>query len=342
MKAIVCTQYGPPEVLHLEELEKPAPRDNEVLVKVHATAVTSGDCRVRSFNVPLSFWLPARLALGLSKPKKVILGSVFAGEVETVGKAVKRFQKGDQVFGSRGHVFGAYAEYLCRPENGALAIKPANVAYEEAAALSWGGMTALYFLRKGKVHSGQHVLIYGASGSVGTAAVQLARYFGAEVAGVCSTAHVALLKSLGAETVIDYTQEDFSRSGVTYDVIFDVVGKSSLAGCMRSLKKEGIYLQAVAAPALSVRMRWMALTSGKTLLGGTAVPKAEDMMYLKELVEAGKLQPVIDRSFTLEHMVEAHRYVDQGHKQCNVVITVGQNSSPQPGAVIDSGACLFL
>jgi NADPH:quinone reductase-like Zn-dependent oxidoreductase len=342
MKAIVCTHYGPPEVLELQEIENPAPRDNEVLVKVHATAVTSGDARVRSFTVPLSFWLPARLALGLSKPKQAILGSVFAGEVEAVGKDVHRFQQGDQVFGSKGHVFGAYAQYLCLPENGPLAIKPANMTFEEAAALPWGGMTALYFLRKGKVQSGQHVLIYGASGSVGTAAVQLARSFGAAVTGVCSTAHVALVKSLGAATVIDYTQEDFSTSGVTYDVIFDAVGKSSLSGCMRSLKKAGIYLQAVAAPALSVRMRWTALTSGKTLLGGTAVPKAEDMMYLKELVEAGKLQPVIDRCYPLEHMVQAHRYVDTGHKKGNVVITVGHSSSPQPGSEIDSAALSFL
>ena len=232
------------------------------------------------------------------------------------------FRKVTRFFGSKGHDFGAYAEYLCLPENGPLAIKPANVTYEEAAAIPWGGVTALYFLRKGKIHSGQHVLIYGASGSVGTFAVQLARYFGAEVTGVCSTAHVELVKALGADTVIDYTQEDFTKSGVTYDVIFDAVGKSSFSGCMRSLKKAGIYLQAVAAPALSVGMRWTSLTSSKTLIGGTAVPKAEDLMYLKELVEAGKIQPVIDRCYPLEHMVEAHRYVDTGHKKGNVVITV--------------------
>jgi len=331
MKAIVCTHYGPPEVLQLKEVDKPAPRDNEVLVKVYATAVTSGDARVRSFTVPLSFWLPARLALGLSKPKRAILGSVFAGEVEAVGKAVTRFQTGDRVFGSKGHDFGAYAQYLCLPENGTLAIKPANMTYEEAAALPWGGMTALYFLRKRKIHSGQHVLIYGAAGSVGAAAVQLARYFGAAVTGVCSTAHVELVKALGAETVIDYTQEDFSKSGVTYDVIFDAVGKTSFAGCIRSLKEEGIYLQAVAAPALSARMRWTSMTSGKTLIGGTAVPKAEDLMYLKELADAEKIQLVIDRWYPLEQMVEAHRYVDQGHKMGYVVITVKQNSSPSRG-----------
>jgi NADPH:quinone reductase-like Zn-dependent oxidoreductase len=325
MKAIVCTKYGQPEVLQLKEVDKPVPKGNEVLVKVYATAVTSGDSRVRSFTVPLSYWLPARIALGLRKPKQAILGSVFAGEIEAAGKDVTLFKKGDQVFGYKGHDFGTYAEYHCMPENWCLAIKPSNMNYEEAAAIPWGGITALYFLRKGKIHSGQHVLIYGASGSVGTFAVQLAKYFGAEVTGVCSTTHVELVKSLGADTVIDYTKEDFTKSGVTYVVIFDAVGKSSFSGCMRSLKKEGIYLQAVAAPALSVRMRWTSMTSGKTLIGGTAAPKAEDLMYLKELVEAGKIQPVIDRCYPLEHIVEAHRYVDQGHKKGNVVITVEQN-----------------
>jgi len=327
MKAIVCTKYGPPEVLELQEVEKPTPKDNEVLVKVYATTVTSADSRVRSFTVPLSYWLPARLALGLRKPKKAILGSVFAGAIESVGKDVKLFQQGDQVFGYEGHDFGAYAEYLCLPENACLATKPTNMNYEEAAALPWGGITALYFLRKGKIHSGQHVLIYGASGSIGTSAVQLAKYFGAEVTAVCSTTNVDLVKSLGADTVIDYTKEDFSKSGVTYDVIFDAVGKSSFAGCMRSLKQEGIYLQTVAAPALSVRMRWTSMTSSKTLIGGTAVPKTEALISLKELVEVGKIQPVIDRCYPLEHIVEAHRYVDKGHKKGNVVIAVEQNDT---------------
>ena len=328
MKAIVCTKYGPPEVLELKEVEKPVPKGNEVLVKVNATTVTSGDSRVRSFTVPLSYWLPARIALGLRKPKKAILGSVFAGEIEAVGEDVKLFKKGDQVLGYEGHDFGAYAEYLCMPENGCLAIKPANMNYEEAVAIPWGGITALYFLKKGKIHSGQKVLIYGASGSVGTFAVQLAKYFGAEVTGICSTTNVDLVKSLGADTVIDYTKEDFTKSGKTYDVIFDAVGKSSFSGCMRSLKREGIYLQAVAAPALSVRMRWTSMTSSKTLIGGTAAPKTEDLMYLKELVEAGKIRPVIDRRYPLEHIVEAHRYVDKGHKKGNVVITVEQQSKP--------------
>jgi len=303
-------------------VEKPRPKDYEVLIKVHATTVTSGDSRMRSFTVPLSFWLFARIALGLRKPKKAILGSELAGEIESVGKDVKLFKKGDGVFAYLGHNLGAYAEYICMPENGCLAIKPANMTFEEAAAIPFGGNTALYFLRKGDIQSGQKVLIYGASGSVGTFAVQLARYFGAEVTGVCSTTNLELVKSLGANKVIDYTKEDFTKNGETYDVIFDAVGKSSFSGCMRSLKKEGIYLQAVAAPALMVRMRWASMMSSKKLIGGTAIPETENLIYLKELVEAGKIKPVIDRCYPLEQIVETHRYVDKGHKKGNVVITV--------------------
>jgi len=326
MKAIVCTKYGPPEVLELREMEKPVPKDNEVLVKICATTVTSGDSRMRSFNVPLSFWLPARMALGLRKPKKAVLGSELAGELESAGKDVKLFKKGDQVFAYPGHNGSAYAEYICMPENGCLAIKPVNVTFEEAAAIPFGGNTALHFLRKGNIQRGQKVLIYGAAGSVGTFAVQLAKYFGAEVTGVCSTTNLELVKSLGADMVIDYTKEDFSKRAETYDVIFDAVGKSSLSGCMKSLKKEGIYLQAVAAPALSVRMQLTSMTSSKKLIGGTAIPKTENLIYLKELVEAGKIKPVIDRRYPLEQIVAAHRYVDNGHKKGNVVITVEHNN----------------
>jgi NADPH:quinone reductase-like Zn-dependent oxidoreductase len=328
MKAIVCTKYGPPEVLQLQEVAKPAPRDHELLVKVYATTVTAGDSRARSFTVPRSAWLPARITLGLRKPKKAIPGMVLAGDVEAVGKQVKHYKEGDQIYAYDITRLSAYAEFACVPENSALACKPSTVTYEEAAAIPFGGVTALHFLQQGKIHSGQHVLIYGASGSVGTVAVQLAKYFGAEVTGVCSTAHVALVKALGADTVLDYTQEDWTRSGQTYDSIFDTVGKSSLSGCLRSLKQEGSYLQAVAGPALLVQMRWASMRSGKTFIGGTATPKTEDLIYLNELVEAGKIKPVIDRCYPLEKIVEAHKYVDQGHKKGNVIIKVEQSSTP--------------
>ena len=325
MKAIVCTKYGPPEVLQIKDIEKPVPRDNEVLIKVFATTVTIADVRVRSFRVPLSFWLPARIILGFRKPKKAILGVELSGEIESVGKRVKLFKIGDQVFAFPGHsYFGAYAEYRCLPE-GRVAMKPANMTYEEAAAIPFGGLAALHFLRKANIQTGQKVLIYGASGSVGSFAVQLAKHFGAEVTGVCSTTNLELVKSLGAYKVIDYTKENFSKNGETYDVIFDAVGKSPFSGCIRSLKKKGIYLHAVATPALSIRMQWASMTSSKILIGGTYTPRAENLIYLKELVEAGKIKPVIDRRYLFEQIVEAHRYVDKGHKKGNVVIAVGHN-----------------
>ncbi len=322
MKAIICTKYGPPEVLQLQEVEKPVPSDHEILVKVSATTVTAGESLVRRFAVPLSYWLLARLAIGWSKPRKAILGMVVAGEVEAVGKEVTRFQRGDQVFAYDITRFRTYAEYTCLPENSAIALKPSTVTYEEAAAIPYGGITALHFLKHGKIEAGQHVLIYGASGSVGTCAVQLAKHFGAHVTGVCSTTNVALVKSLGADQVIDYTQEDWTHSGETYDVLFDAVGKTSFPGCLKVLKKDGVYLQPLAAPALSLRMLWAGMTSSKTLIGGTATPTTEDLISLKELVEAGKIKPIIDRRYLLEQIVEAHRYVDRGHKKGDVVITV--------------------
>jgi NADPH:quinone reductase-like Zn-dependent oxidoreductase len=326
VKAIVYTQYGPPEVLQLKELEKPLAKDNEVLITVHATTVTVGDCRARSFTVPPSFWLPARISLGLRKPRKAILGIELAGEIESVGKYVTRFKKGDQVFAATLISFGAYAEYKCLVEDAAIAIKPSNLTYAEAAALPIGARTALHYLRKANIQRGQKVLVYGASGSVGTYAVQLAKYFGAEVTGVCSTANVQLVKSLGADQVIDYTAKDFSNTGEMYDVIFEAVDKSSFPACMRALKNDGIYLN-ITAPLPSMQMLRTKMTTNKKLfLGENAPEKAEDLVFLKELVEAGTLKPVIDRIYPLEQIVEAHRYVDKGHKKGNVIITVGHNN----------------
>ena len=325
MRTIVYEKYGPPEVLQLKEVAKPVPKDDEILIKVHATTVTVADIRSRSFTVPASFWLPARIALGFRKPRKATLGMELAGEVESVGKNVKRFKKGDQVFAATLTSFGAYAEYKCLPEDAVVAIKPFNITYEEAAALPIGARTALHYLRKANIQPGQKVLVYGASGSVGTYAVQLAKVFGAEVTGVCSTANLELVKSLGADKVIDYTAEDFSTNGEAYDVILETVDKSSFSACIRTLKENGIYLN-VTIPVPSIEMLWSKMTSSKKLMLGENPPeRAEDLTFLKELVEAGEIKPVIDRGYSLEQIVEAHRYVDKGHKKGNVVITVEHN-----------------
>jgi len=325
MKAIVWTKYGPPDVLQLKEVEKPTPKDNEVLIRVYATTVTAGDCEIRRFKAPIWLWLPLRIYFGLRKPRKKILGQELAGKIESVGKDVKRFKEGDQVFGHTGIGFGAYAEYICLPEDGVMATKPANMTHEEAAAVPMG-LDALHFLRKGNIRSGQKVLINGAGGSIGTIAVQLAKSFEAEVTGVDSTSKLDMLRSIGADQVIDYTQEDFTKSGETYDVIFDVVGKSSFSGCIRSLKKKGFYL--LANPGLSERVRglWTSMTSSKKVITGLASYRTEDLIFLKELIEAGKIKSVIDRRYPLEQIAEAHRYVDKGHKKGNVVITVEQNN----------------
>ncbi len=329
MKAIVWTQYGPPEVLQLQEVAKPTPKGQEVLIRIYATTVTAGDCELRSLKFPLALRLPIRLWLGFRKPRKHILGQELAGEIEAVGQAVTRFRKGDQVFGWSGWGLGAYAEYKCLPEDGVLTIKPTNLTYEEAATLPVGGLEAVHFLRKGTIQSGEKVLINGAGGSIGTFAVQLAKYFGAEVTAVDSTGKLDMLRSIGADQVIDYTQEDFTQSGQTYDVIFDVVGKSSFSRSVKSLTLQGRYL--LGNPGLSqrVRGRWTSMRSRKTVIpyaARGASEYTEDFMFLKELIEAGKIQSVIDRRYPLEQIAEAHRYVETGQKKGNVVITLEHNS----------------
>ncbi len=321
MKAMVYTEYGPPEVLHLAEVEKPVPGDSDVLIKVHAATATKYDGWVRSRTGPPGFGLLVRITSG-SKPKQPILGTELAGEVDAIGKAVTRFKAGDPVFGFTGENLGAYAEYICLPER-LVAAKPANVTYEEMAAVPQGALTALYFLRKANIQRGQKVLIFGASGGIGSYAVQLARHhFGAEVTGVCSTSKLDWVKSLGADQVIDYTREDFTQNGQVYDVIFDTVGKTSIPRSKRSLTKDGYYLFATFGLLMLVQMVWLSSLSSQKFVFGVLEEKTEDLILLKDLVEAGVITSTIDRRYPLEQAAEAHRYVESGQKMGNVVITI--------------------
>lgn len=326
MKAVVYTTYGPPEVLRFTEVPKPTPKDNEVLIKILATTITAADWRVRSLDVPVGFGLISRLVLGISKPKQPILGTELAGEVESVGKDVRKFKAADQVFAFSGISMGCHAEYKCMPEDGPVVLKPANLSYDEAAALSFGGTTALDFFRRGKLQRGEKVLVNGASGAVGTAAVQLAKHFGADVTGVCSTANLEMVKSLGARHVIDYTKEDFTRNGETYDVIVDTAGTAPFSRSKGSLKERGRLLQILGSLPDLLRVPWVSLTSSKKVIAGPAAERAEDLRFLAGLAEAGEFKPVIDRRYSFEQIVEAHQYVDTGRKKGNVVITLEQKN----------------
>ncbi|WP_054023885.1 NAD(P)-dependent alcohol dehydrogenase [Bacillus sp. FJAT-28004] len=320
MKAIVCTKYGPPDVLELKEVEKPTPKDNEIRIRVFAAIVTSADCSFRKADPFI-----IRFIYGFKKPKFPILGVELAGEIEAVGKDVKLFKVGDRVFGMSPNKFGAHAECICLPEDKAVIIKPANASYEEAAGVCDGATTALTFLRDtAKIQSGQKVLINGASGAVGAYAVQLAKYYGAEVTGVCSANNLELVKSLGADKVIDYTKDDFTKGGHTYDVIFDAVGKSSFSRCKRLLKQKGVFLSTVPTLGLMIQMVWTSKFSSKKAIFTAAGLKQskENLGFLKVLFEAGKIKSVIDRSYPLSQIAEAHSYVEKGHKKGNVVITV--------------------
>jgi NADPH:quinone reductase-like Zn-dependent oxidoreductase len=328
MKAIVWTKYGPPEGLQLKEVDKPVPKDDEILIKVHATSVTAGDCEMRRLQLPLALSFPVRLYAGFLRPKRIpILGQELAGEVEAVGTNVKSYKAGDQVFGTTGFAFGAYAEYICLPEQpddaqGVLAPKPTNLSYAEAAAIPTAGFEALHFLRKANIGPGKKVLIVGAGGSIGTFAIQLARRFGAEVTGVDSTEKMDMLHSIGAEHVIDYTKEDYTQNAETYDLIIDVVGRTGVARRLKLLKPAGYYFLAYARLSHILLSMWTSLTSKKKLKIESASQKKEDLIFLKELIEAGKLKSIVDKRFPLEQVPEAHRYVESGGKKGNVVIAV--------------------
>ena len=324
MRAIVCPKYGPPDVLQAKEVDKPIPKDNEVLIKIIRATVTAGDCEIRRFDFPTWLWLFARLGFGIRGPRQQILGQELAGEIEAVGNDVTKFKPGDQVFGSTGWGLGAYAEYISLPETGdaVFASKPSNMSFDEAATVPTGGFTSLHFLRKANIQPGQKLLINGAGGSIGTIGVQLAKHWGAEVTAVDSTAKLDMLSSIGANHTVDYTKEDFSNSGEIYDVIFDVVAKAPWSSIKKSLNENGVYLCGYPTVSRSLQGQRMARGSNRTYVGGSANDNIEDLIYLKELIEDGIIKAVIDRTYPLEEMIEAHKYVESGQKIGNVVITV--------------------
>jgi NADPH:quinone reductase-like Zn-dependent oxidoreductase len=329
MKAAVYERYGPPDVVFLKDVEKPTPKDDEVLIRTRATTVTSADWRMRSLSAPVGFGWVMRLVLGFSRPRQPMLGMELAGEIESVGKGVRRFKVGDPVFAFSGSRFGmgCHAEYRCMPEEGPVALKPTNLSFEEAAALSFGGTTALDFFRRGKLLAGETILINGASGAVGTAAVQLAKHIGAEVTGVSSTANIELVRSLGAAHVIDYTREDFTRNGVRYDMIMDIAGTAPFSRCKSSLRKGGRLLMVLGGLPDMLRIPWDSLTSGRRIIAGPAAERADDLRTLATLAEAGAFRPVIDRCFPFEQIVDAHRVVDTGRKRGNLVVTFARDGA---------------
>lgn len=322
MKAIVYTEYGSPDVLQLKEIEKPAPASNEILIKIYATTVTSGDWRVRSLNVPAGFGFISRLVFGVLKPRQPILGTELAGEIVSAGIEVSKFKPGDRIFAFSGAGMGCYAEYKCMPEDSPVIPIPSNLNYEEAAAISFGGTTALDFFRRANIKSGEKVLINGASGGVGTAAVQIARHFGADVTGVCSTVNTELVKSLGANHVIDYTKNDFTENGETYDIIMDTAGTAPYSRSKGSLTERGRLLLVLGGLPDILGIPWVLMTSKKKVIAGPASERAEDLRFLAKLAENGEFKPVIDRHYPFEKIADAHRYVDTGRKRGNVVITL--------------------
>jgi NADPH:quinone reductase-like Zn-dependent oxidoreductase len=333
MKAIVCTEYGTPDVLQLKEVAEPTPKDNEILIRVHATSVNFGDLMARNFkavsprkfNMLFPFWLLSKISFGLRKPNITILGNELAGEIESVGKDVKRFKKGDRVFGYPGLSFGAYAEYVCMPENGVLALKPVNMTYKEAAVVPYGAIMALNLLRKANIQPGQKVLVNGASGGIGSAAVQISKHYGAEATGVCGTPRLEFVKSLGADHVIDYSKVDFTQNGETYDLILDVLGKASFTKVKHSLKPNGILMFASFKMKQLLQMLWTSKVGNQKVICAIAPGSLEDLISVKELIEAGRIKAIIDRCYPMELAAEAHRYIEQGYKKGSVVITLGEN-----------------